>query len=773
LETGRPSPDSDIVLYATSIAAALDACHAEGFVHGRMIPEDVVVVDGLVKVGGLGLWADLDLPAARRMWRPADRYLAPEVRERGQLSKAGDVYSLAALLVEMASGSGEVPIHQATQALVSAHPRLADVLTPALSPSPRHRPSSASELLRRIRQVLIDDKVPTNRRPAENPPDFFGPAGRSGMPFRSKTGPGPRGVGRLPQVKDSGPDRRRPAQIKETLVGFDAQAEVPSGKRTRGSDARRTLAGYPAPSGRVEVPGRITEPMEVMPFDVDERDVHEHTNVDNRVQTGPTLSAEIRSQPPLEGGSKKRSTDKLLLDGPAPGPRQSEGEAKKKITDQLAIEGPSPGPNRTIERRGQRSPFERTTAEAPAEYPQDTLSKADKARGRELLPSSPPGASKRVRRHTNNPLAEPMGAGRARRASAPPPVQMLQGTASAPPRFATASPATVGDDTEENPVPGDGYDDPDTSSFELRAPLEAGAREQTASRDAVPDPDASDQDVSTLDREWTFDDSVDEAIEAEDGRTADQETDERRQTGAGSQSGDTLDETIDRDPFPEIETPYDDELDEQDRTNVRRRRRRPLTSQEDELRSALPLRAKDTEEPFDAINLADLEKQLRQGDPKPSGAFEFVSARDASKEVTKPDKPRTKGKKRKQAAPKLRSLADEAERLRRTTGDLGNYAPPKKRGTGTVRRAGVPWGTIAVGVVLAGGIGVATWWGLTQWTARQPQGTAVAAPPDAAPAIETPADAAVAVPLPPVACPRDMVLVSGQGASYANFCVDV
>jgi serine/threonine protein kinase len=80
------------------VAEALETVHAAGYVHGRLTPGDIVQVSGLVKIGGAGLYRDLDVDAARRAWANASRYLAPEVIGPGQATPVSDVYSLAVIL---------------------------------------------------------------------------------------------------------------------------------------------------------------------------------------------------------------------------------------------------------------------------------------------------------------------------------------------------------------------------------------------------------------------------------------------------------------------------------------------------------------------------------------------------------------------------------------------------------------------------------------------------------------------------------------------------
>jgi len=691
LATGRPSPDNDLVLYATSLTEALEAAHARAYVHGRMIPEDIVSVDGIIKVGGVGLWSDVELSAARRLWRPADRYLAPEVRESGQVSPAADVYSLAVLVLELASGAGDAPIHEATQALVVAHPRLADVLTPALSPAPRHRPSSVAELLRRIRQVLVDDKVPTSRREAAVPaPELFKGAAlrrsEASLPASSRASLDDEPIEFDESNTDSGvgaepraPALRRHAggELKSTLLGFDgAGAHGASGKAKR-PDGPTTLAGYPAPTGDVLM-GRPTEPMDVPPV----------------AELPPSDDAVPDFKP-------SGSTDRLAMVAPAPGPR----EDRPKFVEAATTEA--------------------TPEELAAQI---AASRAGGKRG--ALPV------RRKRRSTQSPLAEPIRKPKRPGTAPPSAVTLLEGTATAPPRFASAPPvpdvaeapgeaddSEVVDDTRRDvspaPEPSDADEDLDTAILELRAELAAEPGEIT------------------------------------------------RETSPVSSSA-----------FDRAETPrmleQMEELERQE-TLVHQRRRRPLTSRDPELLQSLPLRPKDTEEPFSAVRLADFESALTEPRPaeKPDDKLEFVSARDKASDGRKTVAERT-GRAIARPQGKLRTLADEADDARRNRRDLGAFAPPRAAG-GTSTSAGMGWGAAAmIGLVLAVALAFTIWFGLRAWKAHSGAGTGLGidASSVALPAT-TSIDAAPVVALELPQCPEGMVpVVPRSGTGIDAFCID-
>jgi serine/threonine protein kinase len=173
LGTARRPPEFEILRYATALAEALEGAHRLGHYHGLLVPSDVVQVAGQLKLGGVGLYRDASLDGIRESFAEARRYLAPEVVERGEATPASDVYSVAAVLAEFASGVSVPDLGEAIEVLASDQIKLADVLAQALSVSPDLRPQSPRALLDRMRLVLVDDRVPTAEQAiAEPPPDY-------------------------------------------------------------------------------------------------------------------------------------------------------------------------------------------------------------------------------------------------------------------------------------------------------------------------------------------------------------------------------------------------------------------------------------------------------------------------------------------------------------------------------------------------------------------------------------------------------------------------
>jgi hypothetical protein len=158
-------PETELLHYAGSLATAMDAAHEVGCIHGRLVPSDIVHVAGLIKVGGVGLWNDIDPRAAQACWKPEERFLAPEVRRGGptHASPASDVYSVARMLAELATGVTNAKIEKV---LAKRDRELANALEPGLSVAPERRPQSVGGLLKRLQQALLDDQLPTVENPA-------------------------------------------------------------------------------------------------------------------------------------------------------------------------------------------------------------------------------------------------------------------------------------------------------------------------------------------------------------------------------------------------------------------------------------------------------------------------------------------------------------------------------------------------------------------------------------------------------------------------------
>jgi len=168
---GRPAAELDILRYATALCEALEAGHAAGYVHGRLVPADVVEVSGQIKVSGIGLLRGLDPVLVAERWGDLRRYLAPEVLDSGAATPRSDVYSMAAILAELASGMAHRDLRETIELLAGDQGALADIFARAVARSPDKRPGRPAELLGLIRRLFIDSSRATIDR-GEVPPEL-------------------------------------------------------------------------------------------------------------------------------------------------------------------------------------------------------------------------------------------------------------------------------------------------------------------------------------------------------------------------------------------------------------------------------------------------------------------------------------------------------------------------------------------------------------------------------------------------------------------------
>ena len=134
--------------YLVQIAAALDAAHARGLVHGALHLRDVLITPDGARVGGFGIVAALDRVGHRCPLRPP--YAAPEQIAGARWGAAADRHALAAVACELLTGrraaGGGTAWHLERVLDARAAPRLTALFDAALSPDPGRRPRSAARL---------------------------------------------------------------------------------------------------------------------------------------------------------------------------------------------------------------------------------------------------------------------------------------------------------------------------------------------------------------------------------------------------------------------------------------------------------------------------------------------------------------------------------------------------------------------------------------------------------------------------------------------------
>ncbi|HYP15438.1 MAG TPA: serine/threonine-protein kinase, partial [Bryobacteraceae bacterium] len=185
-----PIPVPDLLNIGEQIAAAMSAAHEQGILHRDIKPANIMVrPDGLVKV--------VDFGVARLMPRPeretsesamtlagtvvgTPSYMAPEQARGMPLDYAADLWSLGAVLYEMAAGAPAFAGKSTADILVAVLERPAprpslrapglpravdEVVLTLLSKEPRDRFRSAAEVRNRLQQVRSGDHgVPIRSR---------------------------------------------------------------------------------------------------------------------------------------------------------------------------------------------------------------------------------------------------------------------------------------------------------------------------------------------------------------------------------------------------------------------------------------------------------------------------------------------------------------------------------------------------------------------------------------------------------------------------------
>ncbi|HVK76242.1 MAG TPA: SUMF1/EgtB/PvdO family nonheme iron enzyme [Kofleriaceae bacterium] len=141
---------AQVAQWVRTAAGALAAAHQAGFAHGRFGPADLVVVDGRMRVGGVGLWAEVELAAAAAAWRGHEHLIAPEVRAGQAPGAAADVWSVAAGAIALC-------------------PPLADALAGVVSEDPARRIGLA-ELVARVDELERAGAAATSRPAVVVPP---------------------------------------------------------------------------------------------------------------------------------------------------------------------------------------------------------------------------------------------------------------------------------------------------------------------------------------------------------------------------------------------------------------------------------------------------------------------------------------------------------------------------------------------------------------------------------------------------------------------------
>jgi tetratricopeptide (TPR) repeat protein/TolB-like protein/predicted Ser/Thr protein kinase len=155
---GKPLPEPEVIALGLQLAGALREAHAGGVIHRDLKPANILITaDGDAKVldFGLALLRSENSPTQSAVKLEGTvQYIAPEVLRGGIPDERSDVYSLGAVLYEMATGR---PPHasesfaQLVESILYKTPVPPELIVPSLSAS----------LVAIIKHALAN--VPTNR----------------------------------------------------------------------------------------------------------------------------------------------------------------------------------------------------------------------------------------------------------------------------------------------------------------------------------------------------------------------------------------------------------------------------------------------------------------------------------------------------------------------------------------------------------------------------------------------------------------------------------
>ncbi len=245
-----PIAPLELVRWIDAVAGALGALHDAGFVHGRLAPASVVAVGGALKVGGGGLWRDVEPAAAARAWRD-DPHLAPERRRGAASSASADVWTMASIALALLAGEGGAG--DPARAVARSQPGLAAMLVGAMAADPSRRAEVGvlAEALRNAAAAAAAPGVPSRRAAGKG-----GKAGAASEPTLVGHGAAPAAApARSPAPSPPPPPPSPSPSPSRPPSPAPSPLPAPSPAASRPSAAPSSVSAPPAPASPTQDPG--------------------------------------------------------------------------------------------------------------------------------------------------------------------------------------------------------------------------------------------------------------------------------------------------------------------------------------------------------------------------------------------------------------------------------------------------------------------------------------------------------------------------------------
>ncbi len=180
-QPGRRVPFPDMLRIAASVARALDHAHRAGIVHRDLKPENILLMSsGEVKLSDFGLAAKVAArtPEAEVIVGTV-AYISPEAALGGPVTSRSDLYSLGAVLYEMAVGrppfTGDdvqvlyshlrTPVTPPSKLNSDVPHALTALVLRLLTKDPEARPATAAEVLEELEDLQVSVTAPASAPP--------------------------------------------------------------------------------------------------------------------------------------------------------------------------------------------------------------------------------------------------------------------------------------------------------------------------------------------------------------------------------------------------------------------------------------------------------------------------------------------------------------------------------------------------------------------------------------------------------------------------------